>query len=70
MSGKFEVPEGWVLQAYRFALAPTPAQARTLSSHAGGSRFAFNWAVSQVRANWAQRQAEESYGIPEEERTP
>ena len=31
---RFEVPEGWTAQAYRFALDPTPAQERALRSHA------------------------------------
>jgi putative transposase len=29
-----------VMQAYRFALDPTPAQQRSLASHAGAARFA------------------------------
>ncbi|WP_231111730.1 hypothetical protein, partial [Mycobacterium avium] len=32
---RFEVPEGWTAQAYRFALDPTPTQLRGLASHAG-----------------------------------
>ena len=59
-----------MLQAYRYALDPTPRQARALSSHAGAARFAYNWAVALVLANWTQRQAEESYSIPDEDRTP
>ena len=47
-----------MLQAYRFALDPTPRQVRALCSHAGASRFAFNWAVSWVLASWAQRHAD------------
>jgi putative transposase len=67
---KFTPRQGWVLQAYRYALDPTPRQARALSSHAGAARFAYNWAVALVLANWTQRQAEESYSIPDEDRTP
>jgi len=67
---KFEARPGCVLQAYRYALDPTPAQARALASHAGASRYAYNWAVSRIRATWNQRSAEESYGIPEDDRTP
>jgi len=67
---KFEARAGTALQAYRFALDPTPAQDRNLRSHCGASRFAFNWAVARINASWAQRKAEESYGIPEDERTP
>lgn len=52
-----------VTQAYRFALDPTPAQARDLERHAGAARFAFNWALAEVRANLGQRQAERSYGL-------
>jgi putative transposase len=56
--------------AYRFALDPTPRQQRALLSHCGAARFAYNWAVSWVRAAWEQRQAETSYGVPEAELTP
>ncbi len=66
----FQAQAGSGLQAYRFALNPAPAQERALRSHCGASRFAFNWAVLRVNATWWQRKAEESYGIPEEDRTP
>jgi putative transposase len=36
-----------VKQAYRFALDPTPGQERALRSHAGASRFAWNWALAR-----------------------
>jgi putative transposase len=36
-----------VTQAYRFTLDPTPAQERMLRSHAGASRFAWNWALAK-----------------------
>lgn len=39
---RFEVPDGSTVQAYRFALDPTPAQARALASHTGAARFAHN----------------------------
>lgn len=52
-----------VLQAYRFALDPTPTQARDLQRHAGAARFAYNWALAQVNANVGQRAAERSYGL-------
>jgi putative transposase len=56
--------------AYRFALDPTPRQQRALLSHCGAARFAYNWAVSWVRAAWEQRAAEASYGVAESELTP
>lgn len=67
---RFEVPEGWVAQAYRFALDPTPAQVDMLESHCGAARFAFNQMLDVVRANLDQRSAERSYGIAEQELTP
>jgi putative transposase len=36
-----------VVQAYRFALDPVPAQERMLSSHAGAARFAWNWGLAR-----------------------
>ena len=59
-----------MIQAYRFALDPTPAQERALRSHCGAQRFAYNWGLGQIKANLAQRAAERSYGIPEQELTP
>ncbi len=67
---RFEIPEGWTAQAYRFALDPTPAQADALDSHAGGARFAYNTMLAAVRANLDQRRAERSYGIDEGRLTP
>lgn len=37
-----------VQRAYKFALAPTTDQADMFSSHAGGARFAYNWALDQI----------------------
>jgi putative transposase len=34
-----------VLQAYRYALDPSPRQRGALASHAGASRFAYNWGL-------------------------
>jgi putative transposase len=59
-----------VLQAYQFALDPTPAQEQMLRSHCGGQRYAYNWALAQVKANLGQRAAERTYGIPDDELTP
>jgi putative transposase len=60
---RFEVPEGWVAQAYRYALDPTPAQSRALASHAGAARFAYNHMLALVKAVMDQREAERTYGI-------
>jgi putative transposase len=66
----FEVPAGWVAQAYRFALDPTPAQSRALASHAGAARFAHNHMLALVKATLDQRAAERTYGLAEDELTP
>jgi putative transposase len=65
-----EVPSGWVLQAYQYALDPTSAQVAALESHAGGARFAFNTMLAAVKSNLDQRKAERSYRIPDDQLTP
>jgi putative transposase len=42
-----------VRQAYRFALDPTPSQERALWSHAGASRFAWNWGLAKCKQRYA-----------------
>jgi hypothetical protein len=58
------------MAAFRFALDPTPAQARDLARHCGAARVAFNWGLAAVKANLGQREAERSYGIAKDELTP
>src|SRR5258708_27137158 len=41
-----------VVQAYRFALDPSPAQQRALCSHAGAARFAWNWALAKCQERY------------------
>ena len=53
-----------VVQAYRFALDPTPEQDAVVRSHCGGQRYAFNWGLALVTAVMEQRTAEASYGCP------
>ncbi|HZE33269.1 MAG TPA: helix-turn-helix domain-containing protein, partial [Actinoallomurus sp.] len=59
-----------VIQAYRFALDPTPRQVRVLLRHAGAARLAYNWGLARIKANLDQRAAERSYGIGEVDLTP
>ena len=42
-----------VVQAYRFALDPSPAQERMLRSHAGAARFAWNWGLAKCKERYA-----------------
>ena len=60
----------WVVQAYRFALDPTPAQGKALAGHCHAARTAFNVMLAAVRANRDQRAAERSYGIAVADLTP
>jgi Helix-turn-helix domain len=53
-----EGPAMAVMQAYRFALDPTPRQARALASHCGAARFAFNWGLGLVKQRLDQRRAD------------
>ena len=58
------------VQAFKFALDPTPSQTRDLLRHAGAARVAFNWGLAQVEANLDQRGAERTYGIDGDDLTP
>ena len=58
-----------MLDAVRVALDPSPSQERALLSHAGAARFAFNAALDHVRVCLAQREAEKTYGVPDEDLT-
>lgn len=58
---KFEVPDGWCVQAFRFTLDPTEEQARSLARHFGARRKAFNWTVAALKTDiqaWRETGAE------------
>lgn len=67
---RFEVPDRWTVQAYKFALDPAPAQVQAFRSHAGGARKAHNTMLALAKAVMDQRQAERSYGVADAELTP
>lgn len=46
---RFEVPDGWVVQAFDFALDTTDWQAGVLARQFGGRRYAYNWAVRALK---------------------
>lgn len=50
---RFEVPEGWTVQAFRFTLDPPEDQARALARHFGARRKAFNWTVAALNVDIA-----------------
>jgi IS605 OrfB family transposase len=53
-----------VIQAYRFALDPTPRQRRALASHCGAARVVYNWGLGLVEARLQQRRAGEEVEVP------
>jgi putative transposase len=53
-----------VIQAYRFALDPTPRQRRALASHCGAARYAYNWGLHLVKQRLEQRQADQTALVP------
>jgi putative transposase len=57
----FAVPEGWVARGFRFEVQPTTTTQWTLiRQHFGARRFAYNWALAQVKANLDARAADPS----------
>ncbi len=59
-----------MIRAYLFALDPTDQQVEAMRSHCGAARVAYNWCLAQVLANWAQRAAEQTYGLTGDQLTP
>jgi putative transposase len=53
---QFVPRQGWVCQAYRFALDPAPRQERMLRSHAGARRFAWNLGLVWCQQRYAAEQ--------------
>jgi putative transposase len=57
--GGFQIPEGWVARGFRFEVEPTtPEQSARIAQHFGARRFAYNWALAQVKANLDARAAD------------
>jgi putative transposase len=53
-----------VRQAYRFALDPTPTQARALASHCGAARHAYNWGLALVKQRLELRATDPKVEVP------
>jgi putative transposase len=53
-----------VMQAYKFALDPTPRQRRALASHCGAARFAYNWGLELVKSRLDQRRGGDNVEVP------
>lgn len=61
--GKFEVPKGWVARGFGFEVEWPGDSDRIASirSHFGARRFAYNWALGQVKADLDARKADPAY---------
>jgi putative transposase len=58
-SQHFAVPQGWVARGFRFEVEPTTAgQPELIRQHFGARRYAYNWALAQVKANLDARGAD------------
>jgi putative transposase len=56
---RFAIPDGWVARGFRFEVQPTTAeQPGQIAQSFGGRRFAYNWALGQVKANLDARAAD------------
>jgi putative transposase len=53
---KFQVPEGWVVVAYRFEV-DRPERHPAVPSHQGARRFAWNWALGLVEEQLRAKEA-------------
>src|SRR5258705_13046821 len=57
------------MQGFRVEVSPNGEQRGALGRHAGLSRVVENFCLDKIRAAFAQRAAEQTYGIPAEQLT-
>jgi putative transposase len=56
---RFAIPDGWVARGFRFEVHTiTSEQPGRIAQSFGGRRFAYNWALGQVKANLDARAAD------------
>jgi putative transposase len=56
---RFVIPDGFIARGFRFEVEPTsPSQLERVAQSFGGRRYAYNWALAQVKANLDARQAD------------
>jgi len=57
----YQVPTGFIARGWRFEVeTTTPWQRSLIQQHFGARRFAYNWALAQVRANLNARMVDPS----------
>lgn len=58
---RYQVPAGFIARGWRFEVeTTTPWQRSLIQQHFGARRFAYNWALAQVKANLDARLADPS----------
>jgi hypothetical protein len=64
---KFEIPDGWIARGFTFEVAwpDDPESASSIRSQFGGRRFAYNWALAQVKADMDVKKVDPSLEIGE-----
>ncbi len=56
---RFAIPDGWMARGFRLEVEPTTAeQPERIAQSFGGRRFAYNWALAQVKASLDARAAD------------
>ena len=60
---KFEIPTGWIARGFAFEVAwpDDPDAASKIRSQFGGRRFAYSWALAQVKADMDAKKADPSH---------
>ena len=60
---KFEIPDGWIARGFEFEVAwpDDPELASRVRSQFGGRRFAYNWALAQVKSDMDARKTDPSH---------
>ena len=60
---KFEIPDGWIARGFMFEVSwpDDPESASSIRSQFGGRRFAYNWALAQVKADMDAKKVDPSH---------
>jgi putative transposase len=64
MPRRYCAPEGQIIQAFTFALDPTPAQAAQIARFFGARRKAVNWTLDQIKTDLEHYRATGESGAP------
>ncbi len=61
---RFAIPDGFIARGFRFEVEPTtPEQRGRIAQSFGGRRFAYNWALAEVKANLEARKTDPAVSL-------